>query len=170
VVVRDIVNAQRAQSQTEITQLVFDKLVETDLCPGVDRILCEAALRARLRSVVTGTEGREAMEDFILRARQPGPLVTSFCTKLPHAFVEHSILYQKKESIKIAEQQKLEEMLRAAGGVISLSHIGFDHSLHFAFVSSSFHCGSLCGSGSRYILQKKWGQWRVVKSWVVWVS
>lgn len=45
-------------------------------------------------------------------------------------------------------------------GLFSLSEIAFDKQHLRALVSYSFVCGSLCGSGGTWLLEKVYGEWR----------
>ena len=55
-------------------------------------------------------------------------------------------------------------------GLFRLSEIVFDKTYHHAVVSYSFVCGGLCGNGTRLILTKFAGGWKVTKRCGGWVS
>jgi hypothetical protein len=78
----------------------------------------------------------DAVEDSISKSRNESSLSTKFHTGLPHVFIDKVILFRNRDSIKSSELRDLEKNLRAAGGVISLSHVGFDRTLHQAIVAS----------------------------------
>lgn len=39
-----------------------------------------------------------------------------------------------------------------------------------AYLESSYRCGGLCRQGQGYFLEKKNGQWKIVKKWGTWIS
>jgi hypothetical protein len=47
-----------------------------------------------------------------------------------------------------------------ATGLFSMSEIAFDKDRHYAVVSYSFWCGSLCGHGATVVFEKVNGEWR----------
>jgi len=47
-----------------------------------------------------------------------------------------------------------------ARGLFSMSEIAFDRDRHRALVRYSFACGSLCGNGGTWVLEKVDGAWR----------
>jgi len=167
-VVRDMVMPKNGQPQ--ISQLVFSDTVDIYLCPGVDRASCEEGFRKRLLTAAGGPLRLETIQDFLQKSRTKGPLSTTFHTDLPRAFIDPNTVYFDLVPIENNRQKDFGRVFPGANGIISLSHIGFDHTLHEAIVSSSFTCGSLCGTGRRHILRKKWGKWVVVESWIVWVA
>jgi len=168
--VRDIVKIQRAEGRTEISSLVFNLSVETTLCPGAESTLCDDGLRTNLTTDLAGQLAPDAVEDFISKSRNESSLSTKFYTDLPGVFIDKATLFRNRDCVESSELRDLEKDLRAAGGVISLSHVGFDRTLRQAIVASSFYCGLLCGSGKRHVLKKRWGKWVIVKSWTAWVS
>ena len=76
-----------------------------------------------------------------------------------------ALLFCSKNTLKDFRQT-----FPGASGIISLSRVGFDSTLHEAIVSSEFVCGMLCGEGRRHILRETRGKWVVVQSLVVWIS
>jgi hypothetical protein len=62
----------------------------------------------------------------------------------------------------IREGKSVEDAVRNAfaAGLFSLSEIAFDKDHHYAAVSYSFWCGSLCGHGSTMVFEKINGVWR----------
>ena len=166
-VVRDMVMPKNGQPQ--ISQLVFSDTVDNYLCPGVDRESCEEGFRKRLLTAGGGPLRPETIQDFLQKSRTKGPLSTTFHTDLPRAFIDPNTVYFDLVPIQKNGQKDFRQVFPGAGGIISLSPVGLDRTLHEAIVSSSFMCGGLCGTGRRHILRKKWGKWIVVESWVVWV-
>ena len=54
-------------------------------------------------------------------------------------------------------------------GIIQFSNIGFNQNRDNAILYSDWNCGSLCGGGHFYILQKERGNWKIVGSMNLWV-
>ena len=158
------------QRSGSATQLVFSSTLDTYLCPGVDKKTCVDGVRLELKGAADGGIRPGTIDDFIKRSQAPGALSNTFRTDLPRAFVAPDSLYFDIVPIEKNDQKSLYESFPGASGIISFSHVGFDSTLHEAIVSTSIVCGSLCGTGRRYVLRKKWGKWEVVDAWVVWVS
>jgi hypothetical protein len=190
VVVRDMVTPTHGQSN--ISQLVFDDAVLTDLTTGVDLKSCKGSVRKRLRlesstppynslldkiyRVLTGgcwdpgLLRADTIQDFLEKSCTVGRLSTTFHTDFPRTFidpnsVEFDIVPNQKNALKDFGQT-----FPGASGIISLSRVDFDSPLHEAIVSSAFVCGMLCGEGRRHILRKTRGKWVVVQTLVVWIS
>jgi hypothetical protein len=188
-VVRDMVTP--THEQANISQLVFDDTVLTDLRTGADIKACKESVRKRLRlegntppfnsradkiyRVLTrhwddGSLRADTIQDFLEKSCTEGPLSRTFHTDFPRVFINRDSVFfdivpNHKNGLKDFRQT-----FPGASGIISLSHAGFDSTLHEAIVSTSFVCGGLCGTGQRYILRKKWGRWEVAGKWIVWVS
>jgi hypothetical protein len=181
-VVRDMVTAAHGQS---ISQLVFDDTVLTDFTTGVNIKSCKESARKRLRlesntpqfnsladKIYRGLTRRrdhgslraDTIEDFIGKSCTQGHLYTTFHTDLPRTFVDRDSLEfdtipNQKNGLKDFGQT-----FPGAGGIISLSRVGFDSTLDEAIVSSVSVCGMLCGEARRHILRKTRGKWVVVQS------
>ena len=159
-----------ASGQPKVSQLVFSDNVDHYLCPGVDIKSCEQGVGKRLSEAAGGTLHPETIQDFIRKSQVGGLLSKTFRTDLPRVFIDPNSVYFDIVPLEKNGQKDFAQTFPGAGGIISLSHVGFDPALHEAIVSSSFVCGGLCGTGWRHILRKKWGKWVVVESWIVWVS
>jgi len=189
-VVRDMVTP--IQGQAHISQLVFDDTVLTDLTTGEDKKSCQESIRKRgllegstppYNSLLdkiyrvlsggwwdTGWLRADTIQDFVEKSCAVGRLSTTFHTDFPRTFVDRDSF-----SFDMAPNQKnipkdFRQAFPGASGIISLSRVGFDSTLHEAIVSSAFVCGMLCGEGRRHILRKTRGKWVVVQSMVVWIS
>jgi hypothetical protein len=70
------------------------------------------------------------------------------------------------------EGKSVEDAVRGAfaTGLFSMTEIAFDKDRHFAVVSYSFWCGSLCGHGKTVVFEKVNGVWqntnRICGGWV----
>jgi hypothetical protein len=168
IVIRDLVtpSKERLESGPRITRLVFSDTLDTNLCPGVDKTTCIDGVHQQLRSEGAGAIGAETIEDFIERSQTAGPTSRTFHTDLPRDFIARDKLYFDTEPPDKRYMKRFDQLF----SFISFSHVGFDSKLNEAIVSVSFVCNSLCGTGHRYILRRKWGRWEVVKKWIVWVS
>jgi hypothetical protein len=187
-VVRDMVTPTHGQAK--ISQLVFDNAVLTDLTTEVDMKSCIESVRKLVRledgtppfnsladkiyrAVARRDDGllrTDTIQDFLEKSCTVGRLSATFHTDFPATFVdrdsvEFGIVANQKNGLKDFRQT-----FPRASGIISLSRVGFDSSLHEAIVSSAFVCGMLCGERRRYILRKTRGKWVVVQSLVVWIS
>jgi hypothetical protein len=188
-VVRDMVRP--ADGKSDIRQLVFDETVLSDLSTGADIKPCEESVRKRTRledsapsynSVADKiyrvlTDGwygslprADTIQDFVQKSCTSGPLSRTFHTDFPRAFINPNTVFFDIVPFDRPGQEDFQQTFRAASGIISLSHVGFDASLHEAVISTLFICGSLCGTGRLYILRKKRGRWEVISSPIVWVS
>ena len=189
-VVRDMVTP--TDGQAHISQLVFDDTVLTDLTTGEDKKSCQETVRKRrfLESSTpaynslldkiyrvltggwwdTGSLRADTIQDFSEKSCTVGRLSTTFHTDFPRVFINPDSVF-----IDIVPTHKnggtdFRQTFPGASGIISLSRVGFDSTLHEAIVSSAFVCGMLCGEGRRHILRKTRGKWVVVQSLVVWIS
>jgi hypothetical protein len=188
-VVHDMVTPTHGQANTN--QLVFDETLLTELTTGADAKSCKENARKNLRlesstppynsladkvyrvltrSGYDGSLRADTIQDFLEKSCTVGRLPQTFHTDLPRTFIDAESVHFDGWPIEKNGPKSFEHLFPGAGGIISFSHVGFDSALHEAIVSTSFVCGGLCGSGSRYVLRKNWGRWEVVNKWIVWVS
>ncbi len=111
----------------------------------------------------------DTIEDFLEKSCTTGGVSTTFHTDLPRSFVVGADVHFKGWPIMKDETSSFEQLFPGAAGIISFSHVGFDPALHKAIVSVSFVCGGLCGTGWRYILEKKRGRWEVTNKLMRWM-
>jgi len=189
-VVRDMVTPIHDE-QVQISQLVFDDTVLTNLRLGADIESCKESARKNLRlenttlpynsladkvyraltlSSYDDSLRADTIEDFLEKSCTVGRLPQTFHTDLPRTFIAEGSVHFSDWPIEKNGSKSFQQLFPGASGMISFSHVGFDSTLHEAIVSTAFVCGGLCGSGSRYVLRKKWGRWEVVNKWMVWVS
>jgi hypothetical protein len=191
-VVRDIVAPVRGPTQT--TELVFSQQLLTPWgTEGADPKSCTAEVERRpylhahvsrppfdsvadkvYRLITRGGDDysiqADTVRDFAEKYCAGGRLSESFHTDLPRTFIVASNVYfeiapnQKRGAMRFAQ------LFPGAGGIISFSRVGFDPTLDEAILASSFVCGALCGTGKIYVVRKRFGHWRVVNQWIVWVS
>jgi|SRR5215472_11581612 len=189
-VVRDMVTP--VHGQAHISQLVFDDTVLTDLTTGEDKKACQESVRKRplldgstppynslldkAYRVLTGgwwdtsTLRADTIQDFVEKSCTVGRLSTTFHTDFPRTFVDRDSFGFDMVPNQKNTPKDFRQTFPGASGIISLSRVGFDSTLHEAIVSSAFVCGMLCGEGRRHILRKTRGRWVVVQSLVVWIS
>jgi hypothetical protein len=190
-VVRDMVGPPGGHSG--VRQLVFDQSVITglDVVSGPVPASCKERVLRSLqlhddtppfnsladkvyRLVTRGGDDYSmraaAIQDFGDRSCTNGRLSQTFHTDLPRTFIADDGVYFDFGPNRNKSAKSFEELFPGASGIISLSHVGFDANLDEAIVSTSFVCGGLCGTGKVYSLKKRWGHWRVVNQWIVWVS
>jgi len=178
--------------QAHVSQLVFGNTVLTDLTIGEDNKSCQDSVRKRrlledstppynslldkIYRALTGGQWdpgslrADTIQDFVEKSCTVGRLSTTFRTDFPRAFVDRdSFGFDMVPNQKNAPKDFV-QTFSGASGIISLSRVGFDSTLHEAIVSSAFVCGMLCGEGQRHILRKTRGNWVVVQSSIVWIS
>ena len=169
------------------SQLVFDDTVLTELAPEGDMKSCEESARKKLRlenntppynsladklyrfvnrSHDPYSLKADTIQDFLTKSCTAGRLSQTFHSDLPKTFIAAGT----NELFGNDGSKSFERRFRGGTGVISLSRVGFDMTLHEAIVSTSFDCGMLCGSGHLYVLRKIRGHWEVVSKRLVWVS
>jgi hypothetical protein len=188
-VVRYMVTPVKGQPQ--ISQLVFDDALRTELQPGGDvesckkrtrknfsleialpvyNSLADKAYRFFTRRELDVALHSDTVRNFLERSCTPGSLSQTFHTDVPRRFVRAENVHFRGWPTQEDESKSFEKLYPGAGGIISFSHAGFDSTLDEAIVSADFVCGGLCGAGHRYILRKKSGRWEVVDGFMVWVS
>lgn len=187
-VVRDMVTP--IHGRAHVSQLVFGNTVLTPI--GEDNKSCHDSVRKRrlledstppynslldkIYRALTGGQWdpgslrADTIQDFVEKSCTVGRLSTTFHTDFPRAFVDRDSF-----GIDMVPNQKnapkdFIQTFPGASGIISLSRVGFDSTLHEAVVSSAFVCGMLCGEGRRHMLRKTRGKWVVVQSSILWIS
>jgi len=111
----------------------------------------------------------DTIHNFLEKSCTTGRLSQTFRTDLPRTFIAADNL-RFGNWPENSGPKSFQELFPGASGIISFSHVGFDPTLREAIVSTAHVCGGLCGTGSLYVLRKKWGRWVVVNKRVVWVS
>jgi hypothetical protein len=188
-VVRDMVTPTHGQANRNL--LVFNETVLTDLTTGADIKVCEERVRkqARLqdntppynsladriyrmftRGWQDGSLRADTIQDFIQKSCTEGPLSRAFHTDFPRVFINPNLISFDTAPINRNGRKDFKQTFPGASGIISLSRVSFDPSLHEAIISTSLVCGFLCGTGWLYTLRKKWGRWEVISNPIVWVS
>lgn len=190
-VVRDMFRTTHGQSQAR--QLVFDEAVVAglDVVSGPVPASCKQNVLSSLRLhrdnppfnsladkiyrlISRGGDDyslrADTIQDFAERACTGGRVSQAFHTDLPRTFIADDSVYFEGWPTRNKNTKSFESLFPGASGIISFSHVGFDASLDQAIVSTSFVCGGLCGTGKVYVLKKRWGRWRVVNQWIIWVS
>jgi len=180
-----------AHRQQKITQLVFNNELLTSFEDGPGGESCEKVAKQNLgagtsmpplnslvdkvyRLVTRGGDDYSIRPDTILDFAQKdcagGHLSETFHTDLPRTFISPGSVSFNLAPTRENRNKSFEQLFPGADGIISFSHVGFDTSLDEAIVSTSFVCGLLCGSGHIYVLQKRYGRWKVVNAWMIWIS
>jgi hypothetical protein len=190
-VVRDIFRTAHGQSQ--VKQFVFDEAVVAglDVVSAPVPASCKQKVLSSLRLhrdnppfnsladkiyrlITRGGDDyslrADTIQDFAERACTSGRVSQAFHTDLPRTFIADDSVYFDGWTTRNKNAKSFERLFPGASGIISFSYVGFDAGLDQAIVSTSFVCGGLCGTGKVYVLKKRWGRWRVVNQWIVWVS
>jgi hypothetical protein len=108
----------------------------------------------------------DTVQDFAAKDCTDGRLSRTFHTDSPKLFTSLQRIHFSDPSVHDGSKS-FEQLFPGAGGIIALSHVGFDSVLDQAIVSISSACGPLCGSDGTYILQKKRSHWEVVDTRVI---
>ena len=188
-VVREMVSP--SHGRPAIKELVFENTVLTDFAHEAGLEPCKEGVREQLRmgigtppfnsladkiyrGLTRGWDGgplrADTIEDFAKNSCTEGPLSTAFHTGFPRAFIDsRSIFFDDTVLTDRTGVRNFRQTFPGASGIIALSHVGFSSNLREAIVSTSYVCGSLCGTGRRYILRKKRGRWEIVDERMVWV-
>ena len=58
----------------------------------------------------------------------------------------------------------------SATGIVTFSAVGFDRTGMRALVNVSYLCGSHCGHGNFFVLEKRDGEWTISKEMGTWIS
>jgi hypothetical protein len=176
--------------QANISHLVFDDAVLTDLTAGAEIKSCKESVRKLLRledstppfnsladKIYRAFARRDddllradTIQDFLEKSCGVGRLSTTFHTDLPRTFIAAESIHFDGWPIEKNGKPSFEQLFPGADGIISFSHVGFDSTLHQAIVSTMYVCGGLCGTRWRCILRKKSGRWEIENRLMVWMS
>jgi hypothetical protein len=85
-----------------VTQLVFSRTFDTNLCPGVDRKTCLDGVRQRLKGAADGNIRAETIDSFVRQSQVSGNLSTTFRTELPRTFIDPDSLYFVPSESKVS--------------------------------------------------------------------
>jgi hypothetical protein len=175
------------EGRNGLRQLVFDDSVLTDLCLRTDTETCKERVRKellleddsppfnsvadKLYRVFThhGNDGLlqdDTIKDFLGKTSSSDHLSRTFHTDLPRVFITPDSDFFDSLPRRQRNGKEFRETYPGAGGIFSLSHVGFDSNLSEAIVSTSFVCGYHCRMMDDFVLSKKTGKWEVVTEWV----
>lgn len=173
--------------QLGLRQLVFDESVFTDLCPGAGTKNCKERVRKellleddsppfnsfadKLYRVLThrGNDGLlrdDTIKNFLEKSLSPGPLSRTFHTDLPRVFTTPDSVFPNVLPTHQWKRKDFRDKYPGAGGIFSLSRVGFNSNLSEAIVSISVICGYQCRLIHDFVLKKKTGKWEIVSEWV----
>ncbi|HLK03032.1 MAG TPA: hypothetical protein VKT53_01230 [Candidatus Acidoferrum sp.] len=162
--------------QSPGARLVFDDSLIVGDVPWVDAESCKmpadwSVQDKRDSSSLSANASRgpslEVVESYRKMRCVGGRLSHNFHTDAPHSFIDDALFDQILPS---AEDPNFARLFPGASGVLGFSHAGFNKRLDEAIVSTSFHCGVLCGGGHRFYLKKASGRWIVVSKRMTWAS
>jgi len=161
---------RQPNGKSEPRRLLFDTAVESPGCAGSNQTSCEDLLRKHFSTGGDGILHTDTIDDFIVKSRGGGPLSKTFETDWPHSFVVPSAFSREQVKTLSDGYRPFYELFPGADGILALSHLGFNHDMTEALVSSSLFCSGLCGDGQTHVPRKRWGNWVVVISHTDWVS
>lgn len=92
----------------------------------------------------------------------PADVLPSKAMRLVDPKRQARIVHSNDPSNTIRKGEPVKDAVEAAftTGLFSMSEIAFDKGHHFAAVTYSFWCGSLCGHGRTLVFENVNGQWR----------
>ena len=100
---------------------------------------------------------KDAISDYIELSKKGWLLQRRFKIEKPYELITSNEL---KSTFDRGSWEKFNERYPNSGGYIELSTVGFNKDKTVAIVHMGHYCGSLCGGGTFYVLQKKEGKWR----------
>jgi hypothetical protein len=111
--------------------------------------------------------GEETLRDFEAKHMRASVLRPNFSLPVKYALMDETKLERDEEGVGIGSFHK---MYPDAGGMISLSKVGFNNDRDEAFVRVEYIFCPLCSHGGFVLLRKQWGVWRVVENFGGWAS
>jgi hypothetical protein len=114
---------------------------------------CECSRGLEVQSLVSASHSIHALTLAVLPERN---------IRLVDADTQLTIIQHDDPHNGMARGKSVEKAVNDAfaSGLLSMSEIAFDRDHRQALVSYSFVCGSLCGSGGTWLLEKVDGVWR----------
>lgn len=101
-----------------------------------------------------------AIDDYIKVNQKKWLLQEKFKLKIPYKLVDSKTIISIINPLTEKEDWKaFYKQYPDSGGFIDLSAVGFNADKSVAVASKGRWCGSLCGEGDYYVLQKKDGKW-----------
>jgi hypothetical protein len=97
-----------------------------------------------------------AISEYVRLNEKPWQLQRKLSIEKPYELVDSDEL---NKTFYKSDEMAFEKRHPKSGGVIALSAVGFNHDKTVAIVFMAHSCGSLCGGGEYYVLQKKDGKW-----------
>ncbi|HLK03058.1 MAG TPA: hypothetical protein VKT53_01360 [Candidatus Acidoferrum sp.] len=131
---------------------------------------CLAESRKRIMAAFGSEVDIDAVEDFLKNSTEQVSTSKNIPIDLPQVFLskkEVDELFKKKH----ADGWKVfYDKYPGAGGITSLSRVGFNKARDCAVLYSAIGCGWLCGTGHYHLLKKESGKWKLVASHMLWIS
>jgi hypothetical protein len=140
-------------------------------CFGADKPEnCISQARTRLNGGFATKVDSEAVEDFLSKSEEQAPVSRSIPFDQPQIFIskkDEDELFQRKGT---DGWQTFYSKYPKAGGITSLSRVGFNKAKDCAILYSSIGCGWLCGTGHYHLLKKEGEEWKLIASQMLWIS
>jgi hypothetical protein len=115
-----------------------------------------------------------AIDDFIKVNQTKWRLQEKFKLEIPYRLISsETVISIIKPFTEMEDWKEFYKKYPDSGGFIDLSAVGFNADKTVAVVSKGRWCGSLCGEGDYYVLQKKDGKWIPLEwkgEWCGWIS
>ncbi len=101
-----------------------------------------------------------AIEDYVKINQTKWLLEEKFKPEIPYKLVDSKTIISIINLLtKKQDWKEFHKQYPDSGGFVDLSAVGFNADKSVAVVSKGLWCGSLCGEGRYYVLQKKDGKW-----------
>jgi hypothetical protein len=110
----------------------------------------------------------ETAQDYALKSKETVLIEKKFPTKKKYQVITRKEI-EKFFNWKL-DWKGFYKQYPNSGGIYSFSRVGFNKDGTQAYLSAGLSCGELCGQGKQYFLQKKDGEWIVVKEQGTWIS
>jgi hypothetical protein len=112
----------------------------------------------------------ETIEDFFLMNKAQCKLSDRFNFKVKVNLVSNEELDQFFKGDLEEGWKAFHRRYPKAGSFDVLSRVGFSKDHTQALIYYAYFCGSLCGEGRYFVLEKIEGQWTVKSKWLTWIS
>jgi hypothetical protein len=100
------------------------------------------------------------IEDYVKVNKMKWRLQEKFKLEIPYRLITSEMVISIiKPFTEKEDWKKFYKQYPDSGGFIDLSAVGFNADKTVAVVSIGYWCGSLCGEGKYYVLQKREGKW-----------
>lgn len=162
-------NLRTETSVTDEEYAVYSALINsTFLHPKTDRAIIQAHTEFDRETVVIPEEFKE---DLLPKIERSETLERRFNLKVDYLLLDKDQLNAlfKEGGLETAWEIYWKRYPKATG-LLGLSRVAFDRTHTKAYVYASESCGSLCGNGYSFVLEKVNGSWQVKEKKELWIA